>query len=135
MMAAGAFNIGSRLPGRWSSRHDHSNAAPGANGKSYAPSTCPTTVIATGDTDLMAGGFPHRDVLNVGVFAGGLLIATADEHLHKQRKLAPRYLQPGLPAHVRLLTQRSANDMFAYGHWHSGRLIRAISVNPVATGV
>ncbi len=46
-------------------------------------------------------------------------------------KLHNRYLKGSARRTVVLITQRSFNDMFAYGRWDDGVLKRSISVNPV----
>ena len=84
-----------------------------------------------GSISLLDGGFPQRGALNVGAFETGVLIATLDAHMYNPSKLHRRYLKSSMGQTAVLLTQRSANDMFAYARWVDGSLKRSISVNPV----
>lgn len=90
-----------------------------------------TPYVDVGQVALDEAAFPGRGSLSVGTFEGGLLLGTQDAHLYNPTKLASRYLKPSLGSKVTLLTQRPLNDMFAYGRWERGQLIRSISVNPV----
>jgi len=85
-----------------------------------------------GPRRLLERAFPERERPVLGAFEGGLLIATRDAHLYDPGILHTRYLRLTGWRDVRLLTSRSINDMFAYGHWCEGRLMRCISVNTTA---
>ena len=73
---------------------------------------------------------PERGFYGVVSFEHGVLVATRDAHLYNPSKLHPRYLRPDYNT-VQLITQRSANDIFAYGRWSNRTLIRSISVNTI----
>jgi hypothetical protein len=70
-----------------------------------------------------------RGEIAVGVFGDGVLIATRDAHLYDPDILRRRYLKLDEWTDVQLMTSASVNNMFAYGHWQSGRMTRCLSVN------
>lgn len=84
-----------------------------------------------GLSTLEQDGFPSRGEINIGTFEQGTVVATRDAMLFNPTKLGKRYLNAPLSRDLVLLTQQSAHDMFAFGHWIDGQLQRSISVNPV----
>ena len=108
-------------------------AGPGASGIDGVPALLfPKTRFAdAGAVTLPELGIPPRHSFAVGSFTGCVLLVTRDAHLYNPSKLAARYLRPSLGHTVRLLTQRSVNDMTAYARWESGVLVRSLSVNPI----
>lgn len=91
-----------------------------------------TAYRRTGEQPLSAAARPAKERPFVGAFAGGDLIATTDAHLYDPGILHRRYLKrPDLPD-VQLLTSDSVRDMFAYGRWRNGELVRCLSVNATA---
>ncbi|WP_433676980.1 DUF6928 family protein [Microbacterium gorillae] len=81
---------------------------------------------------LLDFAFPERTLPVIGAFEDGLLVITRDAHLYDPDILHQRYLRFEEWPDVRLLTSRSINDMFAYGHWHEGRMLRCLSLNAQA---
>ena len=73
-----------------------------------------------------------RGRIAIGVFAGGVLVATKDAHLYDPDTLHRRYLRLKEWTELQLLTSASVSNMFAYGRWQAGEMVRCLSVNPVA---
>ena len=77
-----------------------------------------TAFTLSGTVSLLDIGIPQRGVLAAAGFEQGVLVSTLDAHLYNPSKLHDRYLKPRFST-VQLFTQRSFNDMFAYGHGHT----------------
>ncbi|GMA30932.1 DUF6928 family protein [Litorihabitans aurantiacus] len=85
-----------------------------------------------GEGALGGAGIPPRQEPWVGVFDGGALLATRDAFLYDPRILHARYLRFEAWPDVHLIASQSSTNMFAYGRWRDGELVRSVSVNPVA---
>jgi hypothetical protein len=89
-----------------------------------------TAFVSSGTVSLADIGIPKRGIVAAVAFEQGVIVSTIDAHLYNPSKLHHRYLKPDYST-VQVFTQRSFNDMFAYGRWSYGELGRSISVNPV----
>lgn len=89
-----------------------------------------STFRRTIDVDLINGGRPARGDMNIAAYDDGWLIATHDAMKFDPTQLPDRYLKPALGRHVVLMMQQSVYDVFAYGRWRDGQLVRWLCINP-----
>lgn len=86
---------------------------------------------ARDEVSLTNTGLPERGAAFVGLSPGIQVIASRDFMLFNPRKLKRTFVTRSAGDVVCLLFSRSAFDVFAFGVWAGGELVRSLSINPV----
>ena len=87
------------------------------------------TLKATDDGDLSFLNPDERELL-VGCYPGLRIVAHDDLGGDYPSKIDPLWLDPSLGHNVYLHATHSVVDLFAFGLWREGKLIRSLSVSP-----